>query len=161
MLRELTGLKQFTEELEKRQLTVKVMSFAYKKGIPDDPTGNGGGFVFDCRAVNNPGKYERYKAFIGLDEPVITFLEEDGEILRFLDHVYALVDASVKRYMERGFSNLSVCFGCTGGQHRSVYSAQHLAERLNREFGVKVELVHREQNINCLLYTSPSPRDEQ
>ena len=118
-----------------------------KKGIPDDPTGNGGGFVFDCRAVNNPGKYERYKAFTGLDEPVITFLEEDGEILRFLDHVYALVDASVKRYMERGFSNLSVCFGCTGGQHRSVYSAQHLAERLNREFGVKVELVHREQNI--------------
>lgn len=67
------------------------MSFAYKKGIPDDSTGNGGGYVFDCRAVNNPGKYERYKPFTGLDEPVITFLEEDGEILRFLDHVYALV----------------------------------------------------------------------
>ena len=143
----LTGLKQFTDDLKKRQLTVKVMSFAYKKGIPDDPTGNGGGYVFDCRAVNNPGKYERYKPFTGLDEPVITFLEEDGEILRFLDHVYALVDASVKRYMERGFSNLSVCFGCTGGQHRSVYSAQHLAEHLNKKFGVKVELVHREQNI--------------
>ncbi len=77
------------------------MSFAYKKGIPDDPTGNGGGYVFDCRAVNNPGKYERYKPFTGLDEPVISFLEEDGEILRFLDSVYALVDASVKRYMER------------------------------------------------------------
>ena len=147
VLRELTGLKQFTDDLKKRQLTVKVMSFAYKKGIPDDPTGNGGGYVFDCRAVNNPGKYERYKLFTGLDEPVITFLEEDGEILRFLDHVYALVDASVKRYMERGFSNLSVCFGCTGGQHRSVYSAQHLAEHLNKKFGVKVELVHREQNI--------------
>ena len=123
------------------------MSFAYKKGIPDDSTGNGGGYVFDCRAVNNPGKYERYKPFTGLDEPVITFLEEDGEILRFLDHVYALVDASVQRYMERGFSNLSVCFGCTGGQHRSVYSAQHLAEHLNQKFGVTVELVHREQNI--------------
>ena len=123
------------------------MSFAYKKGIPDDSTGNGGGYVFDCRAVNNPGKYERYKPFTGLDEPVITFLEEDGEILRFLDHVYALVDASVQRYMERGFSNLSVCFGCTGGQHRSVYSAQHLAEHLNQKFCVKVELVHREQNI--------------
>ena len=147
VLRELTGLKQFTDDLKKRQLTVKVMSFAYKKGIPDDPTGNGGGYVFDCRAVNNPGKYERYKPFTGLDEPEITFLEEDGEILRFLDHVYALVDASVKRYMERGFSNLSVCFGCTGGQHRSVYSAQHLAEHLNKKFGVKVELVHREQNI--------------
>ena len=147
VLRELTGLKQFTDDLKKRQLTVKVMSFAYKKGIPDDSTGNGGGYVFDCRAVNNPGKYERYKPFTGLDEPVITFLEEDGEILGFLDHVYALVDASVKRYMERGFSNLSVCFGCTGGQHRSVYSAQHLAEHLNQKFGVKVKLVHREQNI--------------
>lgn len=147
VLRELTELKQFTDDLKKRQLTVRVMSFAYKKGIPDDPTGNGGGYVFDCRAVNNPGKYERYKPFTGLDEPVIRFLEEDGEILRFLDSVYALVDASVKRYMERGFSHLSVCFGCTGGQHRSVYSAQHLAEHLNRTFGVKVELVHREQNI--------------
>ncbi|WP_294630703.1 RNase adapter RapZ [uncultured Bacteroides sp.] len=147
VLRELTGLKQFTEDLKKTPLTVKIMSFSYKKGIPEDPTGNGGGYVFDCRAVNNPGKYARYKSLTGLDESVIAFLEEDGEILRFLDSVYALVDASVKRYMERGFSNLSVCFGCTGGQHRSVYSAQHLAEHLNRKFGVKVELVHREQNI--------------
>lgn len=147
VLRKLTQLKQFTDDLKKRQLTVKIMSFAYKKGIPEDPTGNGGGYVFDCRAVNNPGKYERYKPFTGLDESVIQFLEEDGEIIGFLDHVYALVDSSVKRYMERGFSHLSVCFGCTGGQHRSVYSAQHLAEHLSRKFGVKVELVHREQNI--------------
>ena len=147
VLRELTRLKQFTDDLKKRQLTVRVMSFAYKKGIPNDPTGNGGGFVFDCRAVNNPGKYERYKPFTGLDEPVIRFLEEDGEIVGFLEHACALVDASVKRYMERGFTHLSVCFGCTGGRHRSVYSAQHLAEHLNRKFGVKVELMHREQNI--------------
>lgn len=97
--------------------------------------------------MNNPGKYERYKPFTGLDEPVIRFLEEDGEIVGFLEHACALVDASVKRYMERGFTHLSVCFGCTGGQHRSVYSAQHLAEHLNRKFGVKVELMHREQNI--------------
>lgn len=123
------------------------MSFAYKKGIPNDATGNGGGFVFDCRAVNNPGKYERYKPFTGLDEPVVKFLEEDGEIIEFLKHVYALVDASVKRYVERGFTNLMVCFGCTGGQHRSVYCAQHLAEHVNEQFNVKVELVHREQNI--------------
>ena len=75
------------------------------------------------------------------------FLEEDGEIFPFLDAAYSLVDASVKRYMERGFSNLSICFGCTGGQHRSVYSAQHMAEHLNKKFGIKVELIHREQNI--------------
>jgi aminoglycoside/choline kinase family phosphotransferase len=147
VLHRLTELSQFTDEMKKHQLTVKVMSFAYKKGIPDDPTGNGGGFVFDMRAVNNPGKYDRFKPYIGLDEPVIKFLEEDGEILTYMEHVYALVDASVKRYMERSFTNLSVCFGCTGGQHRSVYAAQHLAEHLNKSFGVRVELVHREQNI--------------
>lgn len=147
MLRELVNMKQFTDDLSRRTLTVKVMSFAYKKGIPNDTTGNGGGFVFDCRAVNNPGKYERYKPYTGLDQQVIKFLEEDGEIIDFLTHAYALVDASVKRYMERGFTNLMVCFGCTGGQHRSVYSAQHMAEHINKTFNVKVELVHREQNI--------------
>ncbi len=151
MLRELVNLKQFTDDPANRSLTVRVLSFAYKKGIPNDPTGNGGGFVFDCRAVNNPGKYDRYKGFTGLDPQVIKFLEDDGEITTFLDHVYALVDASVKRYIERGFTNLSVAFGCTGGQHRSVYSAQHLAERINRLFNVKVELLHREQNIEQIL----------
>lgn len=151
VLRELTGLKQFSDDLQRRTLEVKVMSFAYKKGIPNDPSGNGGGFVFDCRAINNPGKYERYNHFTGLDEPVIQFLEDDGEITHFLEHVYHIVDASVKRYMDRGFTNLMVCFGCTGGQHRSVYSAQHLAEHLNTKFGVKVHLVHREQNIEQLF----------
>ncbi|HIR37403.1 MAG TPA: phosphotransferase [Candidatus Limisoma gallistercoris] len=147
VLTELVNMKQFSDDLQKRMLTVKVMSFAYKKGIPNDATGNGGGFVFDCRAVNNPGKYDRYKPFTGLDEPVVKFLEDDGEIIEFLNHAYALVDASVKRYVERGFTNLMVCFGCTGGQHRSVYCAQHLAEHINKSFNVKVELVHREQNI--------------
>lgn len=147
VLRELTHLKQFSDDMQKRTLEVKVMSFAYKKGIPNDPSGNGGGFVFDCRAINNPGKYERYNHFTGLDEPVIQFLEDDGEITTFLEHVYHIVDASVKRYLDRGFTNLMICFGCTGGQHRSVYSAQHLSEHLNSKFGVKVDLVHREQNI--------------
>ena len=147
ILKELVGLKQFTDDLQKHTLTVRVMSFAYKKGIPNDPSGNGGGFVFDCRAVNNPGKYERYKPFTGLDAQVIKFLEDDGEILTFLDHAYAMVDASVKRYVERGFTNLMVSFGCTGGQHRSVYCAQHMAEHINKKFNVKVELVHSEQNI--------------
>ena len=151
LLRELTELKQFSDDLQRRTLEVKIVSFAYKKGIPNDPTGNGGGFVFDCRAINNPGKYERYNHFTGLDEPVIRFLEEDGEITVFLEHVYDLVDASVKRYLDRGFTNLMVCFGCTGGQHRSVYSAQHLAEHLHLKFGVKVSLTHREQNIEQLF----------
>ncbi|MDE6322285.1 MAG: phosphotransferase, partial [Muribaculaceae bacterium] len=151
LLSDLCNLKEVADGPEKRALTVTVTSFAYKKGIPNDPTGNGGGFVFDCRAVNNPGKYERYKPFTGLDKEVITFLEEDGEITPFLQHATELVDASVKRYMERGFSNLMVSFGCTGGQHRSVYCAQHLAEHLNKKFNIKVELVHREQNIEQTL----------
>ena len=104
-------------------------------------------FVFDCRAVNNPGKYERYQHSTGLDESVIQFLENDGEIIPFLEHAFALVDASIKRYNDRGFSNLMVSFGCTGGQHRSVYSAQKLAEHIHTVFGNEVQLIHREQNI--------------
>ena len=151
MLKDLVRMKQFADEIQKHTLTVKVMSFAYKKGIPNDSSGNGGGFVFDCRAVNNPGKYDRYKPFTGLDKNVIEFLETQREIADFLGHAYELVDASVKRYIERGFTNLMVCFGCTGGQHRSVYSAQHMAEHINKKFGVKVELVHREMDIEQVL----------
>ncbi|MDL2278688.1 phosphotransferase [Parabacteroides sp. OttesenSCG-928-G07] len=151
ILRELTTLKQFSDDIRKQTLEVKVMSFAYKKGIPNDPSGNGGGFVFDCRAINNPGKYERYNHFTGLDEPVIRFLEDDGEITHFLEHIFTIVDSSVQRYIDRGFTNLMASFGCTGGQHRSVYSAQKLAEHLNKKFGVRVELVHREQNIEQIF----------
>jgi len=151
ILKQMTELKQFREVSLRKPLVVKIYSFSYKKGIPQDDSGNGGGFVFDCRAVNNPGKYERYAYSTGLDESVKQFLEEDGEILPFLDHAFQLVDASVKRYMDRGFANLMVSFGCTGGQHRSVYSAQKLAEHLNEKFGIEVQLIHREQNIEELL----------
>jgi RNase adaptor protein for sRNA GlmZ degradation len=142
----MVNLKQFADST-KRELEVRVVSFAYKKGIPDDPSGNGGGYVFDCRAINNPGKYERYNNVTGLDEPVIKFLEEDGEIIEFLNNIYPLVDRHVKRYTERKFTHLMIAFGCTGGQHRSVYAAQHVAEHISKKFGVKVVLVHREQNL--------------
>ena len=135
----------------KGPLVVRVYSFSFRKGIPEDPSGNGGGYVFDCRSTHNPGRYEPYKKLTGLDEPVIRFLEDDGEILKFLDHVYALADHHVNRYMQRGFTSLMFCFGCTGGQHRSVYSAQHLAEHIHRKFGVEVQICHREQHIEQVL----------
>lgn len=147
LLLELVNLKQFTDELDRKRLTVKVFSFAYKKGIPNDVTGNGGGYVFDCRAINNPGKYEHYKQFTGLDSNVIKFLEDDGEVITFLEHCHALTDATIERYIERGFTNLMISYGCTGGQHRSVYCAQHTAEHIAKKYKVKVELIHREQNI--------------
>ena len=147
LLQRMTELERFSPTPPTDHLVVRVTSFAYPKGIPEDPSGNGGGFVFDCRAIHNPGRYEPYKLLTGLDEPVIRFLEDDGEIFTFLDHVYALVDASVRRYLKRGFTSLCVSFGCTGGQHRSVYAAQHLAQHLNDAFGVHVELWHREQGI--------------
>ena len=147
LLIRLVNMKQFTDGLDGKRLTVRVLSFAYKKGIPNDPTGNGGGYIFDCRAINNPGKYDRYKPFTGLDANVIKFLEDDGEVYTFLEHCHALVDASVQRYIDRGFTNLMIAYGCTGGQHRSVYCAQHTAEHIARKFNIRVELVHREQDM--------------
>ena len=132
-------------------LVVRVYSFSFTKGIPEDESGNGGGYVFDCRSTHNPGRYEPYKQLTGLDEPVIRFLEDDGEILTFLDSVYKLADAHVRRYIQRGFTSLMFCFGCTGGQHRSVYSAQHLAEHIHQKFGIEVRICHREQKITQTL----------
>ena len=145
------GSGKNTPSGERTPLTVTVYSFSYRKGIPEDPSGNGGGYVFDCRSVHNPGKYERFKQLTGLDAPVIEFLEQDGEILRFLDHVYSLVDAHVERFLKRGFTHLQVSFGCTGGQHRSAYSAQHLAEHLVAKYPVKLHLIHRERGIEQWL----------
>lgn len=132
-------------------LVVRVFSFSYRKGIPEDESGNGGGYVFDCRSTHNPGRYEPYKQLTGLDEPVIRFLEDDGEITVFLESVYKLADAHVERYLQRGFTSLMFSFGCTGGQHRSVYSAQHLAEHLHQKYGIEVRIIHREQNIKSIL----------
>ena len=135
----------------KGPLVVRVFSFSYRQGIPEDESGNGGGYVFDCRSTHNPGRYEPYIKLTGLDEPVIRFLEDDGEILTFLESVYRLADAHVRRYIQRGFTSLMFSFGCTGGQHRSVYSAQHLAEHIHRKFGIEVRICHREQGITQTL----------
>lgn len=129
------------------RLTVTVGSFAYKNGLPEDESGNGGGFVFDCRCLHNPGKYERYRQLTGRDAPVASFLEERGEVGHFLDSVWNLVGTAVEKYRKRGFTSLSVWFGCTGGQHRSVYCAERLRSLLEAIPGVDVELHHREQNI--------------
>lgn len=139
------------------RLVVRVFSFSYKRGIPQDESGNGGGYVFDCRSVHNPGRYEPYKQLTGVDEPVVKFLEDDGEMLTFMGNVYALADRHVARYVERGFTSLMFCFGCTGGQHRSVYGAQHLAEHLSRKFGVEVRLEHREQGISTVFERREEP----
>lgn len=151
ILTHLATMPQFNNIAEDKRLEVKIFSFAYKKGIPVDTTGNGGGYVFDCRAINNPGKYEHYRQFTGLDQEVIKFLEDDGGVTKFLDHVYYMVDSHVKRFMERKFTHMQVCFGCTGGQHRSVYCAEHLARHLSDSFDIKVTLCHRELDIERIL----------
>ena len=152
-LRKMTGLSRFTSiSPEDGKLEVKVYSFSFKRGVPYDPSGNGGGYVFDCRSIHNPGRYEPYKKLTGRDEPVIRFLEDDGEITGFLEHVYGVVDPHVETYMRRGFTSLMVSFGCTGGQHRSVYCAEHLAHHLASIFpDVRIRLIHREQGIEEMV----------
>jgi RNase adapter protein RapZ len=126
-------------------LTVKICSFSYKKGIPTDASGNGGGFVFDCRGILNPGRYDEYKAYHGRDKSVMEFLERQTKMQTFLNSVFDLVDISVEDYIKRGFTSLAVNFGCTGGQHRSVYAADALARHLRNKYKVNIELCHREQ----------------
>lgn len=149
----LVVLPRFSEEVaDDGVLEVKVYSFSFKKGVPYDPSGNGGGYVFDCRSIHNPGRYEPYKKLTGRDEPVIKFLEDDGEVFGFLEHAYGVLDPHVETYMKRGFTRLMVSFGCTGGQHRSVYCAEHMARHLAQKYpGIRVRLIHREQSITEVL----------
>lgn len=134
------------------KLEVKVYSFSFMNGMPEDPSGNGGGYVFDCRSINNPGRHIEYKYMTGMDEPVIRFLEDDGGVFEFLEHAYAVVDPHVKYFQTRGFTSLLVSFGCTGGQHRSVYCAEHMAGHLAAVHpDIRVRLIHREQGVDRKL----------
>lgn len=129
-------------------LTVKVFSFSYKLGYPVDMTGNGGGFMFDCRGMHNPGRYDQYKPLTGLDKPVRDFLEERGEAGPFIQKAVEMVAPVIETYLRRGFSDLQVGFGCTGGRHRSVYCADGFARAIAASYPeAVVELIHREHNI--------------
>jgi RNase adaptor protein for sRNA GlmZ degradation len=130
---------------EPEELTVVVSSFSFHRGPLQDDSGNGGGFVFDARSLPNPGREERFKTLTGRDSPVIEYLAGQPSVHQFLAGVMSLVDASVSNYLHRGFKHLMVSFGCTGGQHRSVYLAEQVAKRLHGRSGVRVVLQHREQ----------------
>ncbi len=141
-------IQQFTplQANEKTPLVVKINSFSYKKGLPVDESGNGGGFVFDCRGILNPGRFEEYKAFTGRDKSVKDFLEQQTKMGEFLNSVFDVVDITVEDYLKRDFESLMISFGCTGGQHRSVYAADALARHLKNKFKVKIELRHHVQD---------------
>ena len=140
-------IQRFTpiQASEDTSLVVKICSFSYRKGIPEDESGNGGGFVFDCRGIDNPGRHHEYKEIHGRDKPVMEYLERQTRMQDFLNSVFDIVDISVEEYIKRGFSNLAVNFGCTGGQHRSVYAADALARHLRNKYKVKIDLCHRVQ----------------
>jgi len=129
---------------EGEHVTVRVFSFSFHRGLPKDESGHGGGFVFDARSIPNPGREERFKAFTGKDAAVIDYLNQQESVHQFMANVISLVDASVNNYQRRGFKNLMVSFGCTGGQHRSVYLAEQLAKYLRDRNGVEVVVQHRE-----------------
>ena len=129
---------------EADNLVVRITSFSFHRGLPQDDSGNGGGFIFDGRSLPNPGREERFKALTGRDAPVIDYLNQQESVHQFLASVMSLVDGSVSSYQRRGFKHLMVSFGCTGGQHRSVYLAEQLAKRLRGRNGVEVVLHHRE-----------------
>lgn len=130
---------------ENTPLVVRVSSFSYKKGIPADESENGGGFVFDCRGILNPGRFDEYKIYCGKDKCVIDFLEQRTKMNDFLNSVFDIVDIAVEDYIKRGFASLMINFGCTGGQHRSVYAAEQTARHLRNKYNVKVILEHTNQ----------------
>ena len=134
------------------KLIIDIHSFSYKKGgIPKDDSGNGGGFVFDCRGILNPGRIEEYKAQTGNDVSVQDYLETKTEMPAFLKNVQDLISINIKNYLERGFENLQINFGCTGGQHRSVYSAIKTAEFIQQNFPEADVRIHHDEQLHLNL----------
>ncbi|MDE3253961.1 MAG: hypothetical protein KGO92_14240, partial [Bacteroidota bacterium] len=123
-------------------LVIEINSFSYKKGIPEDASDNGGGFVFDMRSILNPGRFDDYKTLNGTDKPVQDFIEQRTRMNEFLNSVWDLIDIAVEDYMQRGFHHLMINFGCTGGQHRSVYAAEQTARHIRNKYKLKVNLTH-------------------
>jgi aminoglycoside/choline kinase family phosphotransferase len=139
-------LKKLVLNKSDKKLLITINSFSYKEGIPKDFSGNGGGFVFDCRSLENPGRYPEYMNSTGLDENVISFLREKNDVKEFLNSIFSIINETVKNYINREFKDLMINFGCTGGQHRSVYCAENLARYLRENFNVVVELNHIQLN---------------
>lgn len=127
-------------------LTLDITSFSLKNGYPETNLEHGGGFIFDCRSLQNPGRLAKFKILTGLDAPVAEYLNDRSEVDFFMNKTYELVFSAVNNYVSRGFKYLSVGFGCTGGQHRSVYCAERLARMLEGTPGVKINIIHRELN---------------
>jgi len=146
---------------ENTPLVVKICSFSYKCGIPQDESSNGGGFVFDMRGIDNPGRHEQYKTIHGRDKAVIEYLERQTKIQDYLNSVFDMVDITVEEYIKRGFTSLSVNFGCTGGQHRSVYAADALARHLKNKYKVNIQLCHVEQEKKNWCNIPPTPKGEK
>lgn len=154
-------IEQFTptQATSETPLVVKICSFSYRKEIPKDDSGNGGGFVFDCRGILNPGRIDSMKTQTGRDKEVKDFLEQQTKMPEFLNSVMDIVDTTVEEYIKRGFESLMVSFGCTGGQHRSVYAADAMARHLKNKFKVKVELKHIVQEEKN--WQNPLPEKQQ
>jgi len=126
-------------------LKILVRSFSYKKRNLEDSSGHGIGFVFDMRGIDNPGRIDSMKRLTGKDVEVINYLEKETSMPGFIDHIKGLLDITVENYIQRGFTDLTVNFGCTGGQHRSVYAAEAIAAYLNEKYPVQVTLLHLEE----------------
>jgi len=130
-----------------KPLKIEVNSFSYRRGIPTDTSGNGGGYVFDCRGLHNPGRYEPYKLLHGKDKPVIEFLQTKSKVKDFLENVFKVIDINIQDYLSRDFNHLQINFGCTGGQHRSVYCAEQTTKYIKEKYNIDVQLKHIEREL--------------